>query len=86
MAHATTMASLSDGRRVLFGESGPEVGFFPLKRGRDGRLGINAEGGGGGSYHRTTVVNMRVTAPDPNAFRSSQHQLIGNAKRTARIR
>lgn len=85
MAHSTTMAQLSDGRNVTFGEGGPEVGFFPLKRGRDGRLGINAEGGGSPTVNRVTNVNVTVQAADPNAFRSSQAQLIGDAKRRARI-
>lgn len=85
MAHAQTSAELADGRRITFGESGPEVGFFPLKRGKDGRLGVNAEGGGGGNVHRTTNVNVTVRATDPNAFRSSHSQIVSDAKRKARL-
>jgi phage-related minor tail protein len=37
------------------GESGPEA-IIPLKRGRDGKLGVSGGGGGG------TVVNVSVDA------------------------
>lgn len=40
----------------LMGEAGPE-GIFPLKRGRDGKLGVSAEGAGG-----STNVTINVDA------------------------
>ena len=41
----------------VFGEAGPEA-IMPLKRGRDGKLGVVAQGGGGGSI----TVNVAVDA------------------------
>ena len=40
-----TLFPLSGGRTGLMGEAGPEA-IMPLKRGRDGKLGVQAEGGG----------------------------------------
>lgn len=42
----------------LMGEAGPEA-IMPLKRGPDGRLGVEAGGGGGGP-----IINMYVTTTD----------------------
>lgn len=83
---ATTFA-LSDGRFGVFGEAGPELGFFPLKRGKDGKMGVQAETTGGPhNVSNTTVVNMNVKAEDPNAFRQSAAQLVADATRSARLR
>ena len=41
---------------VILGEAGPE-GILPLKRGRDGKLGVIAQGGGVGNI----VVNVDAT-------------------------
>jgi lambda family phage tail tape measure protein len=48
------------GQLGLMGEAGPEA-VIPLKRGRDGKLGVS--GGGGGS----TVVNVSVDAKGTSA-------------------
>lgn len=45
-----TMFPMAGGNVGLMGEAGPEA-IMPLKRGRDGKLGVQAEGGG------TVVVN-----------------------------
>jgi len=46
----------------LMGEAGPEA-VMPLKRGRDGRLGVEAEGGGD-----TVNVTMNINAVDAQSF------------------
>lgn len=46
----------------LMGEAGPEA-VMPLKRGRDGRLGVEAEGGGDQVH-----VTMNVNAVDAQSF------------------
>ena len=45
----------------LMGEAGPEV-IMPLKRGADGSLGVQSEGGGG------THITMNITAVDSRSF------------------
>ena len=83
-----TSFMLSDGRFGVFGEGGPELGFFPLKRGRDGKLGVQQvpDEQGGRTVVQTTNVNMTVMANDPNAFRKSAGQAVRDAKRAARLR
>jgi phage-related minor tail protein len=51
VVNGPTAFPMSGGRTGLMGEAGPEA-IMPLKRGRDGSLGVVAEGGGG------TVVNQ----------------------------
>ena len=45
---------MSNGMTGLMGEAGPEA-IMPLKRGKDGKLGVQAEGGGG-----SVVVNQTI--------------------------
>lgn len=59
----------------LMGEAGPEA-IMPLTRGADGRLGVQAQGGGGASQ---VVVN--ITTPDVEGFRRSQSQIAGQMSR-----
>ena len=67
----------------LMGEAGPEA-IMPLTRGSDGRLGVQASGGGGAA---SVVVN--ISTPDVEGFRRSQGQIaaqmsraLGRAQRT----
>jgi TP901 family phage tail tape measure protein len=62
---------MGDGRRGLWGEAGPELGFFPLKRNR-GKLGITADGGGGGN---TTTYQISINTKDADSFRRSKRQI-----------
>ena len=55
---------------ALMGESGPEA-IVPLKRGRDGKLGIVADVSGGGS---TTNNYINVPAPQTRDLRSASQQ------------
>jgi lambda family phage tail tape measure protein len=58
----------------LMGEAGPEA-IMPLTRGADGRLGVQAQGGGGSQV----VVN--ISTPDVEGFRRSQSQIAGQMSR-----
>ncbi|MCW1918017.1 phage tail tape measure protein [Rhodobacter sp. KR11] len=57
----------------LMGEAGPEA-IMPLTRGADGKLGVRAQGGGGG----VTVV-MNISTPDVAGFQRSQSQIAAQA-------
>ncbi|MGB8815141.1 MAG: phage tail tape measure protein [Paracoccaceae bacterium] len=63
------------GGRGLMGEAGPEA-IMPLARGADGRLGVQAAGGG-----RAITVVMNVTTPDVAGFQRSQGQIAAQASR-----
>jgi hypothetical protein len=41
---------------------------MPLKRGRNGKLGVESSGGG-------TVIHMHINTPDANSFRKSTGQI-----------
>lgn len=58
----------------LMGEAGPEA-IMPLTRGADGRLGVQAQGGGGSQV----VVN--ISTPDVEGFRRSQTQIAAQMSR-----
>jgi phage-related minor tail protein len=59
----------------LMGEAGPEA-IMPLARGADGRLGVQAAGGG-----RPVTVVMNITTPDVQGFQRSQTQIAAQAQR-----
>jgi len=59
----------------LMGEAGPEA-IMPLKRGPDGRLGVQGAGGGGQVH-----VTMNITTPDAQSFRRSQTQVAAGLSR-----
>lgn len=59
----------------LMGEAGPEA-IMPLARGADGRLGVQAAGGG-----RPVTVVMNITTPDVQGFQRSQSQIAAQAAR-----
>lgn len=63
------------GGRGLMGEAGPEA-IMPLARGADGRLGVQAAGGG-----RAVTVVMNITTPDVQGFQRSQTQIAAQAQR-----
>lgn len=66
--HSPFTFPLGRGSVGIAGEAGPEA-ILPLARGRDGRLGVTAQGGGGISV----VIN--VTTPDAASFERSQTQV-----------
>ncbi len=63
------------GGRGLMGEAGPEA-IMPLARGADGRLGVQAAGGG-----RAVNVVMNITTPDVQGFQRSQSQIAAQVGR-----
>ncbi len=63
------------GGRGLMGEAGPEA-IMPLARGADGRLGVQAAGGG-----RPVTVVMNIQTPDVQGFQRSQGQIAAQASR-----
>ena len=64
------------GQTGLMGEAGPEA-ILPLARGADGRLGVQASGGGG----RPVSVVINVSTPDVEGFRRSEGQIAAEIGR-----
>lgn len=60
----------------MMGEAGPEA-ILPLRRGRDGKLGVVADGGGS-----APVVNMTVVTQDAGSFARSQRQIAKDLRRS----
>lgn len=58
----------------LMGEKGAEA-IMPLARGPDGKLGVQAAGGGG------TSVNITINAQDVESFRRSEAQVAASLAR-----
>lgn len=63
------------GGRGLMGEAGPEA-IMPLARGADGKLGVQAAGGG-----RAVNVVMNISTPDAAGFARSQSQIAAQLSR-----
>ncbi len=59
----------------LMGEAGPEA-IMPLTRGANGRLGVEANGGG-----RTINITMNISTPDVVGFQRSQSQIAAQLSR-----
>jgi phage-related minor tail protein len=61
---------LGERRMGLAGEAGPEA-ILPLRRGRDGRLGVAMAGAGAA----TASINVTIHAADIDSFRRSETQV-----------
>jgi phage-related minor tail protein len=59
----------------LMGEAGPEA-VMPLARGPDGRLGVAAQGRGGGA-----TVTINISTPDVEGFQRSRGQIAAQLAR-----
>lgn len=64
------------GATGLMGEAGPEA-IMPLMRGPDGRLGVQAAGGGA----RPVTVVFNITTPDVAGFRRAEGQIAADMGR-----
>ncbi|NOT71298.1 MAG: phage tail tape measure protein [Hyphomicrobium sp.] len=71
---------LPGGRTGLAGEAGAEA-IMPLARGPDGRLGVVAQGGGGGGPH----ITINISTPDVESFNRSQTQVAAMIARAATL-
>lgn len=74
-----TTFPLAGGRTGLMGERGAEA-IMPLARGPDGRLGVAAQGAGGGMN-----VTFNVTAQDADSFRRSEAQIAAMVARAVAL-
>jgi len=66
-----TYFPMSGGRTGLMGEAGPEA-IMPLKRGPDGKLGVESNGGGGA----TIVQNINISTGVQQTVRTEIKQLM----------
>jgi phage-related minor tail protein len=67
-----TTFQMSGGKTGLMGEAGPEA-IMPLKRGSNGQLGVQVNGGSGGT---TVNNNITVTGSDAAAVRMEVAKMI----------
>jgi hypothetical protein len=58
-----TYFPMTGGRTGLMGEAGPEA-IMPLKRGRDGKLGVASEGGGATTVNQVFHFNLSANGDD----------------------
>lgn len=75
VVHGPTLFPMRGGTGLM-GEAGPEA-ILPLARGADGRLGVQAGGGGA----RPVQVTINVTTPDVAGFARSQGQIAAELAR-----
>jgi phage-related minor tail protein len=67
IVHSPTLFGMRGGMGLM-GERGPEA-ILPLARGPDGRLGVQADGGG------TVNVTVHIQTPDVASFERSRSQV-----------
>jgi lambda family phage tail tape measure protein len=58
-----TMFPMAGGKTGLMGEAGPEA-IMPLKRGANGKLGVQMEGGGGDTINVVQNFNFQANGDD----------------------
>jgi hypothetical protein len=74
-----TYFPMSGGQTGLMGEAGPEA-IMPLKRGKDGKLGVQAEGGGNITVNQTINVSTGVQQTVRTEIKSLMPQIAESAK------
>jgi len=86
-----TMFGMSGGRTGLMGEAGPEA-IMPLKRGSDGKLGV--EGGGNVTVHQTfnfsangdESVKKIIAQAAPKIAQMTEAKIINSRQRGGQMR
>jgi len=73
-----TLFGMKSGLGVM-GEAGPEA-VMPLTRGPDGRLGVQAQGGGAGG----SPIVINISTPDVAGFQRSRGQISAQLARAVR--
>ena len=73
-----TYFPMANHRTGLMGEAGNE-GILPLKRNKQGKLGVIASGGSG-SVTNNRTIHMTVNTPDANSFRRSKRQILADLR------
>jgi lambda family phage tail tape measure protein len=68
-----TPFSFGGGKLGVMGEAGPEA-ILPLKRGSNGQLGVQMQGG-------APNIVMNIQTPNADSFRKSQKQIMAEAQR-----
>lgn len=88
-----TYFPMTGGRTGLMGEAGPEA-IMPLKRGKNGKLGVQAEGGSGVVVHQTfnfaangdESVKKIIAQAAPQIAQMTQQQIMDNRRRGGQLK
>lgn len=84
---------MSGGRTGLMGEAGPEA-IMPLKRGKNGKLGVQAEGGGEVTIHQNfnfsangdESVKKIIAQQAPKIAQMTQQQIMDSRRRGGQMK
>ena len=80
-----TYFPMAGGKTGLMGEAGPEA-IMPLKRGANGKLGVQAEGGGGVTVVQNNTFGSGVTRAEVNAMLPKMVEATKAAVADAKLR
>ena len=80
-----TYFPMAGGKTGLMGEAGPEA-IMPLKRGANGKLGVQAEGGGGTTVIQNNTFGSGVTRAEVNAMLPKMVEATKAAVADAKLR
>jgi hypothetical protein len=88
-----TYFPMSGGKTGLMGEAGPEA-IMPLKKGKDGKLGVAAEGGGGVTINQTFAfqangddsVKKIIAQAAPKIAAMTQQQIMDSRRRGGQMK
>ena len=88
-----TYFPMSGGKTGLMGEAGPEA-IMPLKRGKDGKLGVAADGGGGVTINQTFAfqangddsVKKIIAQAAPKIAAMTQQQIMDSRRRGGQMK
>ena len=88
-----TYFPMTGGKTGLMGEAGPEA-IMPLKRGKDGKLGVAADGGGGVTINQTFAfqangddsVKKIIAQAAPKIAAMTQQQIMDSRRRGGQMK